>query len=517
VSRRPLSVFIYEPTNDKAQREDDMFPLGVNRESPTDPFEVLNKDAVCICEGVLGFRRNNWIFRQVKCVFSGEAVLELVLVQKRSWDVIKHGAAKFEFLNGVVIGSLQRIWSGQVEQSMLWSKIRASQSYMVNYQIGSCRRIGIRFSILGALLSGFLILTPEPVIAQSISDCIRDVSLCAKVLNNQQSATSVVEPEKAAKQLAAREAAEKAAKQLAAREAAEMAAKEALAQAQAQMKLIAVQKAELEKLKATIEAGVNKNAVESLSNSLPKEGSRNQTTKIVASGNRKALIFGNNQYSTVSPLNNAVADAKAMAEKLSVIGYEVTENYDVERTEMLDTLRKFTYSVKSGDEVVFFYAGHGVEFGGRNYLLPTDIRGDDALQVQDDAIELQRILDDMTNSKAKFTLAIVDACRDNPFKSRGRTIGGRGLAPTRAATGQMVIFSAGTGQQALDKLNESDKSPNGLFTRIFIDEMTQPNVPIDRVVKKVRQRVVRLAESVGHEQVPAIYDQVVGDFFFIRK
>jgi hypothetical protein len=394
----------------------------------------------------------------------------------------------------------------------------------------------MRLSIFGALLSCFLILMPAPVIAQSISDCIKDVSLCAKVRNNQQSATSTVEAEKAAQQLAAQQAAEKAAQQLAAQQAAEKAAQqlaaqqaaekaaevarqaqEALAQAQAQMKIIAAQKAELEKLKATIEAGGNTIAVDLLSNGLSKEGSRNQTTKIVASGNRKALIFGNNQYSTVSPLSNAVADAKAMADKLSLIGYEVTENYDVERTDMLDTLRKFTYSVKSGDEVVFFYAGHGVELGGRNYLLPTDIRGDDALQVQDDAIELQRILDDMTRSKAKFTLAVVDACRDNPFKSRGRAIGGRGLAPTSAATGQMIIFSAGTGQQALDKLNEADKSPNGLFTRIFIDEMTQPNVPIDRVVKQVRQRVVRLAESVGHEQVPAIYDQVVGDFFFVRQ
>ena len=381
----------------------------------------------------------------------------------------------------------------------------------------------MRLSIFGALLSCFLILMPAPVIAQSISDCIKDVSLCAKVRNNQQSATSTVEAEKAAQQLAAQQAAEKAAQQLAAQQAAEKAAEvarqaqEALAQAQAQMKIIAAQKAELEKLKATIEAGGNTIAVDLLSNGLSKEGSRNQTTKIVASGNRKALIFGNNQYSTVSPLSNAVADAKAMADKLSLIGYEVTENYDVERTDMLDTLRKFTYSVKSGDEVVFFYAGHGVELGGRNYLLPTDIRGDDALQVQDDAIELQRILDDMTRSKAKFTLAVVDACRDNPFKSRGRAIGGRGLAPTSAATGQMIIFSAGTGQQALDKLNEADKSPNGLFTRIFIDEMTQPNVPIDRVVKQVRQRVVRLAESVGHEQVPAIYDQVVGDFFFVRQ
>ena len=137
--------------------------------------------------------------------------------------------------------------------------------------------------------------------------------------------------------------------------------------------------------------------------------------------------------------------------------------------------------------------------------------------MQDDAIELQRVLNDMSDSRAKFTLAVIDACRDNPFKGTGRAIGGRGLAPTTAATGQMVIFSAGTGQQALDRLGERDNDPNGLFTRIFMQEMAQPNVPIDRVVKKVRQRVVQMAESVGHQQVPAIYDQVVGDFFFLQS
>lgn len=80
---------------------------------------------------------------------------------------------------------------------------------------------------------------------------------------------------------------------------------------------------------------------------------------------------------------------------------------------------------------------------------------------------LQRMLDDIQDSKAKFALAIIDACRDNPFKTAGRTIGGRGLAATSAASGQMIIFSAGAGQQALDRLNDNDKDPNGLFTRIF--------------------------------------------------
>ena len=99
-----------------------MFSLGVNRESPMGPFVVLNKDGARICEGVLGSRGRNWLFRQVKCVFSEEIVPELVLVQKRSWGVINHGATKFKFSNGVVIGFLIHIGSEQEEQSRVLVK-----------------------------------------------------------------------------------------------------------------------------------------------------------------------------------------------------------------------------------------------------------------------------------------------------------------------------------------------------------------------------------------------------------
>jgi uncharacterized caspase-like protein len=187
---------------------------------------------------------------------------------------------------------------------------------------------------------------------------------------------------------------------------------------------------------------------------------------------------------------------------------------DLTEKEMKATLRSFKSQVEAGDEVAFFYAGHGIQLANSNYLVPIDVAGEGEEQIKDEGIVLQRVLDDMSEKRAKFTLAMIDACRDNPFKSAGRAIGGRGLAPTTAATGQMVIFSAGTGQQALDKLNSADKNKNGLFTRIFVQEMQKPNVSVDRVVKNVRNQVAELAKSVGHEQVPAIYDQALGDFYF---
>jgi hypothetical protein len=232
------------------------------------------------------------------------------------------------------------------------------------------------------------------------------------------------------------------------------------------------------------------------------------------SGKRKALVIGNDQYRHVTRLDNARADARAMSQSLQTLGFHVTLALDQTERGLKETLRNFKSSVEGGDEVVVFYAGHGVQIGTTNYLLPVDIAGQNEEQVRDEAIQMQRILDDMQERRTGFLLMIVDACRDNPFKVAGRTLGGRGLAPTSAATGQMVIFSAGTGQQALDKLGADDKEPNGLFTRLFLREMERPGVSVDRVLRTVRTEVARLARSVGHEQTPALYDQSLGDFFF---
>ena len=238
------------------------------------------------------------------------------------------------------------------------------------------------------------------------------------------------------------------------------------------------------------------------------------TNQKIIFANRKALVIGNDKYKHVSELKNATSDARAISNSLTGLGYKVSTHIDISEKAFKQALRDFKMSIQGGDEVLVFFAGHGVQLGATNYLLPTDIKGDNEEQVKDEAIQLQRILDDMQERKAKFALAIIDACRDNPFKGSGRALGGRGLAPTTAATGQMVMFSAGSGQQALDKLGNNDANKNGLFTRILLKEMSKPGVPVDKVLKNVRNEVVNLAKGVGHEQTPALYDQSVGEFFF---
>jgi hypothetical protein len=235
----------------------------------------------------------------------------------------------------------------------------------------------------------------------------------------------------------------------------------------------------------------------------------------VSSGSRLALVIGNDTYRHVSPLRNARSDARAIAQALGAAGFRVTLRTDLDQRGMLETVRTFKQQLPQNAEAVFYFAGHGVQFGGANYLLPVDVAGDSEEQVRDDSLPLQRVLDDIAERRVRFSLAIIDACRNNPFSTTGRSLGGRGLAPTTAATGQMVLYSAGSGQTALDRVGAADRDPNGLFTRVLLKEMRQPGLTVDRVLRRTRDEVVRVARSVGHEQVPALYDQTVGEFYFV--
>ena len=258
-------------------------------------------------------------------------------------------------------------------------------------------------------------------------------------------------------------------------------------------------------------------AEKALADARSAEDARQNALAVPKLAQRKALVIGNDNYQRVAKLQTAVADAKEVSKALKSLGFDVTVHTDLDSSAMRAAAREFKGRIQSGDDIVFFFAGHGVQISGSNYLLPISVRGENEDEVRDEAILLQRILDDTQDKSAGFTLAIVDACRNNPFRTSGRAIGGaRGLVPTSAATGQMIIFSAGAGQEALDKLGQTDKDPNGLFTRVFIREMQAPGVSVDKLLRNVRNEVVKLAKSVGHEQTPALYDQTLGEFYFKR-
>ena len=238
----------------------------------------------------------------------------------------------------------------------------------------------------------------------------------------------------------------------------------------------------------------------------------------MAAERRVALVIGNNQYQNLIPLEKAVNDANAVAAELKKIGFEVASYTNIGQKKMNQAINEFAQNVSGGGVGVFFYAGHGVRIDNQNYLIPVDMDAPrDPADVGDQAISVPRLQDKLADAKARYTLLVLDACRNNPLpKKAGRSIGQtRGLAMTHSPSGQTVLYSAGANQEALDALDEKDKNPNGLFTREFLPTISQPGISVTDALKKTRSAVKQKAKSVNHEQDPAIYDQSDGDFYFV--
>lgn len=236
-----------------------------------------------------------------------------------------------------------------------------------------------------------------------------------------------------------------------------------------------------------------------------------------AAEKRVALVIGNDAYQGVPKLEKAANDARAVGKELAKVGFDVMSYTNLDRRAMNQAISQFIDKISGGGVGVLFFAGHGVQLDGRNFLLPVDIKVDKPNDLDDEAIDMLKVTERLTDAKAKLSLLIIDACRDNPFpKKAGRSIGGtRGLSMPQTPSGTMVVYSAGVNQQALDKLSDTDKSPNGLFTREFLPVISTPGIRIDDAVKKVRSAVIQKAKGVGHDQNPAIYDQTDGDFYFV--
>jgi uncharacterized caspase-like protein len=208
-----------------------------------------------------------------------------------------------------------------------------------------------------------------------------------------------------------------------------------------------------------------------------------------------------------------------MGQTLSGLGFEVISAIDASRREMNRSLQTFLNAVQPGDVALVFYAGHAIEIGDDHYLLPVDIppakRGQEAF-VRGEAISRKWILDTMEQTKARVKIAILDACRDNPFASKdGRSVGGsRGLTPILEPGETFVMYSASAEQVALDRLSDADPDPNSVFTRTLLPLMQRPGLDLVDLAREVRRGVNRLAASVGHEQTPAYTDGILGEFKF---
>jgi cell division septation protein DedD len=230
-----------------------------------------------------------------------------------------------------------------------------------------------------------------------------------------------------------------------------------------------------------------------------------------------AFVIGINDYKEIPKLEKAVGDAQAIAQTLSGLGYSVTTALDMDRRGLNLALSKFYASIEPGDTVLVHYSGHGIQIENDNYLLPADVPAPDDGNVEllkSESLRLLTLVDTLGEKGAGARILIIDACRDNPFAAGGkRSIGGtRGLANVATAKGTFIMYSAGAGQSALDRLGESDPEATSVYTRVLLSRLSNPGIKLRDLAASVRDEVEQMGKTIGHDQRPAYYDDLPADF-----
>lgn len=219
---------------------------------------------------------------------------------------------------------------------------------------------------------------------------------------------------------------------------------------------------------------------------------------------RHALVVGNAAYST-APLLNSVNDATAVAKVLEKAGFKVDLRLNATQKQLQDAVTGFGDRLKAGGAGLFYFAGHGVQIKGRNFLMPVgaDIKREDEVPYK--AVDVQQVLDKMDTAKNRVNVVILDACRDNPFARSSRS-GAGGLSQMDAPIGSLLAFATSPGAVASD-----GKGSNGLYTQHLLANIERPGMSIEEVFKRTRLGV-RL-DSNG-QQVPWENTSLEGDFYF---
>ncbi len=231
-------------------------------------------------------------------------------------------------------------------------------------------------------------------------------------------------------------------------------------------------------------------------------------------GRRVALVIGNSAYSHVPQLTNPARDAQAIASALRGVGFQtVTTGANLTREKLVDALRSFSALAEGADWAVVYFAGHGIEVGGVNYLIPVDAKLTNDRDVQFEAISLEQIMATVEGAR-KIKVVILDACRDNPFAAQmRRTVAtrsiGRGLSRIEPEGASLVIYAAKHGQTALDGAGSNSPFAEALTKRIAV-----PGIEISKLFRLVRDDVL---EATAGRQEPFTYGSLPGreDFYFV--
>lgn len=233
----------------------------------------------------------------------------------------------------------------------------------------------------------------------------------------------------------------------------------------------------------------------------------------LAAAEKVALVIGNSQYRNVAALPNPTRDADAVSRALMSQGFDVVLTRDLMRSDMLDTLRDFRDRADAADIAMIYYAGHGIEIGGRNYLIPVDARVTDARDARLEMVELDDMLAQLSGAK-KMKMVVLDACRDNPFivkldtENPGRNIA-RGLASvTTADADTLIAYAAAAGAVTPD----GEEGSNSPFTTAFLTALDEPPADVRIILGKVRDEMRRSVPG----SAPFVYSSLGGGEYVIN-
>lgn len=232
-----------------------------------------------------------------------------------------------------------------------------------------------------------------------------------------------------------------------------------------------------------------------------------------AAERRVALVIGNSSYKHTAPLDNPKNDATAISAALGRLGFDVLRGLDTDIHEMIGLVRKFAKQAEDADVALFYYAGHGLQVDGQNYLAPVDAELNDLSDLDFGTIKLSSVLRQMSGAR-KANLVFLDACRDNPLmkdlarslKSGRSASFGRGLARVEAGIGTLVSYATQPGNIALD--GNDGHSP---FTKALLTHIETPGIDVSSMMIKVRQDVIK---STSNHQIPWDHSSLTDRFFF---
>ena len=247
-------------------------------------------------------------------------------------------------------------------------------------------------------------------------------------------------------------------------------------------------------------------AAKSAAGALSKPSSH--TSVATASGERRvALVIGNASYGD-GRLANPIRDARAMTEALRKAGFEVTEKRDQAQKQMKLAIRSFGRKLRSGGVGLFYFAGHGAQVRGKNYLIPVgaDIRSEAHVDVE--SVPLGAVLAEIADAGNRLNIVILDACRNNPYARRFRSAQ-RGLAFVDAPQGTLIAYATAPGSVADD-----GSGGNGTYTAALIRHLPTPGAPVESVFKAVRRDVQQATDG---NQTPWESSSLTGDFYFAPR